>query len=91
MTPIVAKHGYGEDAAIEQPAIQVFGALGWETVNLYHEGVGGTSTEGRDSEKQVALGGVASCGVATSQPRVGVHHHRSSDREGHLSISPQAV
>lgn len=55
MNPTDQAHDYGEDAAIEQPAIQLFSSLGWETVNLYHEWAGGKSTEGRESEKQVVL------------------------------------
>lgn len=57
MTRADQPHDYGEDAAVEQPAIQLFADLGWETVNLYHEWAGGKSTEGRESEKQVVLEG----------------------------------
>jgi len=57
VTPTDRAHDYGEDAAIEQPAIQLFGGLGWETANLYHEWASGKSTEGRESEKQVVLEG----------------------------------
>jgi len=57
MTPTDQAHDYGEDAAVEQPAIQLFADLRWETVNLYHEWAGGKSTEGRESEKQVVLEG----------------------------------
>src|SRR6056297_1276759 len=57
MTPTDQAHDYGEDAAVEQPSIQLFADLGWETVNLYHEWAGGKSTEGRESEKQVVLEG----------------------------------
>lgn len=55
MTPYDQAHDYGEDAAIEHPAIQLFADLGWETVNLYHEWDSGGSTEGRESEAQVIL------------------------------------
>lgn len=55
MTPTDQAHDYGEDAAIEQPAIQLFADLGWETVNLCHEWNSGGSTEGRESETQVIL------------------------------------
>src|SRR6056297_3579805 len=55
MTPTDQAHDYGEDAAVEQPSIQLFADLGWETVNLYHEWAAGKSTEGRESEKQVVL------------------------------------
>ncbi|WP_116087780.1 type I restriction endonuclease subunit R [Tropicimonas sp. IMCC34011] len=57
MTPTDQAHDYGEDAAVEQPAIQLFADLGWETVNLYHEWANGKSTEGRESAKQVVLEG----------------------------------
>lgn len=55
MTPPGPTHDYGEDAAIEQPAIELFVRLGWETVNLYHEWASAVSSEGRVSEKQVFL------------------------------------
>lgn len=55
MNPSDTAHDYGEDAAVEQPAIQLFAEMGWDTVNLYHEWAGGTSIEERDSEKQVVL------------------------------------
>lgn len=55
MTPTDQAHDYGEDAAIEQPAIQLFADLGWETANLYHEWNSGGSIEGRESETQVIL------------------------------------
>lgn len=55
MTPTDTAHDYGEDAAIEQPAIQLFAELGWDTANLYNEWANGSSTEGRESEKQVVL------------------------------------
>ncbi len=57
MTPTDSTHDYGEGAAIEQPAIQLFGELGWDTVNLYNEWSSGSSTEGRESEKQVVIEG----------------------------------
>jgi type I restriction enzyme R subunit len=55
MTPTDRIHDYGEDAAVEQPTIELFADLGWNTVNLYHEWASGTSTEGRESESQVIL------------------------------------
>jgi type I restriction enzyme R subunit len=55
MTPTDTAQDYGEDAAVEQPAIQLFGDLGWQTVNLYNEWASGSSTEGRESEKQVII------------------------------------
>jgi len=57
VTPTDQAHDYGEDAAVEQPAIQLFADLGWETVNLYQEWASGSSTEGRESERQVVFEG----------------------------------
>ncbi|MBU3000018.1 type I restriction endonuclease subunit R [Roseovarius nubinhibens] len=68
MTPTDQAHDYGEDAAIEQPAIQLFGNLGWETANLYHEWASGKSTEGRESEKQVVLEGRLGAALARLNP-----------------------
>jgi type I restriction enzyme R subunit len=28
---------YSEDALVEQPAIELFGSLRWETANCFHE------------------------------------------------------
>ena len=51
MTP----HGYTEDAAVEQPSLELLGTLGWEAANLYSEWTAGRSSEGRESEHQVIL------------------------------------
>lgn len=48
-------HGYSEDALIEQPAIALFGSLGWETGNLYNEWTGNSSKEGRQTQQDVVL------------------------------------
>ncbi len=47
---------YSEDTFIEQPAIEVFRELGWETANCFHEKYGGTrSTLGRETRSEVVL------------------------------------
>src|SRR6202035_5709124 len=46
---------YSEDVLVEQPAIARFGEIGWETASLYHEALGVTGTEGRESEHEVVL------------------------------------
>ncbi len=46
---------YSEDALVEQPAIQLFGALGWETLNCYHETLGPDGTLGRETFAEVVL------------------------------------
>ncbi|MCP4996788.1 MAG: type I restriction endonuclease subunit R, partial [Gammaproteobacteria bacterium] len=55
MTPPYATDGYTEDALVEQPAIQLFAELGWETGNLYQEWVSGSSSEGRETDHDVVL------------------------------------
>ena len=47
--------GYSEDELVEQPAIEAFQALGWETANLYHEKLGAHGTGGRETEHEVIL------------------------------------
>ncbi|MDR3673895.1 MAG: type I restriction endonuclease subunit R [Acidobacteriota bacterium] len=46
---------YSEDALIEQPAIELFGKLRWETANCFHEFDHGASPLGRDSKGEVVL------------------------------------
>jgi type I restriction enzyme R subunit len=47
--------GFSENDLIEQPAIDLFGQLGWKTVNLFGEFKDGKSTEGRESRRDVIL------------------------------------
>lgn len=49
------QQGFSEDALVEKPAIDLFGGLGWETANLYHEWTSGKSTEGRETKHDVVL------------------------------------
>ncbi len=44
-----------EDAAVEQPTINLFAELGWETLNCYHENFGPLSLLGRDTMAEVVL------------------------------------
>ncbi|MEJ1358544.1 MAG: type I restriction endonuclease subunit R [Candidatus Sedimenticola sp. (ex Thyasira tokunagai)] len=55
MNPSNATDGYTEDALVEQPAIQLFSELGWETGNLYQEWASGSSSEGRETDHDVVL------------------------------------
>lgn len=50
-------HDYSEDTLVEQPAIALFESLGWETGNLYAEWTGSSSSEGRQTQQDVALEG----------------------------------
>ena len=50
-------HSYSEDELVEQPAIQLFAELGWQTMSAKDEvfGVGGTL--GRETKSEVVLAG----------------------------------
>ena len=39
--------GFSENELVEQPAIELFVELGWQTANLYHETYGPDGSEGR--------------------------------------------
>src|SRR5690554_2989455 len=56
MTPPPSpSYAYSEDALVEQPAIELFADLGWDTVNLYGEWSGTVSSEGRQTQQDVVL------------------------------------
>ena len=46
---------YSEDAQVEQPAIELFADLGWQTVNAYEEVLGINGTLGRETQQEVVL------------------------------------
>ena len=46
---------YTEDQLVEQPAIGLFAALGWQTVSALEETFGPSGTLGRDTKGEVAL------------------------------------
>ena len=49
---------YSEDALVEQPAIALFAAMGWEIANGFHEfDQAGGSPLGRETKAEVVLGG----------------------------------
>jgi type I restriction enzyme R subunit len=47
--------GFSESDLVEQPAIELFGELGWATGNLFGEFAHGASAEGRASKRDVIL------------------------------------
>lgn len=53
--PPFSAHDYSEDSLVEQPAIELFKSLGWETANLYGEWTGSHSSEGRQTQQEVVL------------------------------------
>ncbi|HWS79249.1 MAG TPA: HsdR family type I site-specific deoxyribonuclease, partial [Thermomonas sp.] len=48
-------HAYSEDQLVEQPAIGLFGELGWQTVSALEETFGAGGTLGRETRGEVVL------------------------------------
>jgi type I restriction enzyme R subunit len=48
-------HAYTEDQLVEQPAIGLFAALGWQTVSAMEETFGANGTLGRETKGEVVL------------------------------------
>jgi type I restriction enzyme R subunit len=46
---------YSEQSLVEQPAIELFSELGWETADCFHEFDSGTSALGRETPAEVVL------------------------------------
>jgi type I restriction enzyme R subunit len=61
---------YSEDALIEQPAIELFGLLNYETINCFHETFGTTGTLGRETTSEVVLGKYLRNSIKKLNPRV---------------------
>jgi type I restriction enzyme R subunit len=49
-------HAYSEDQLVEQPAIELFAALGWQSVSAREEVFGPTGTLGRETKAEMVLG-----------------------------------
>ncbi|MDH4304779.1 MAG: type I restriction endonuclease subunit R [Nitrospira sp.] len=48
-------HAYSEDSLVEQPAIQLFAELGWQTVSALEEVFGVSGTPGRETKGETVL------------------------------------
>ena len=48
-------HAYSEDQLVEQPAIGLFAALGWQTLSAMEETLGASGTLGRETKSEVVL------------------------------------
>ena len=51
----MSPHAYTEDQLVEQPAIGLFGQLGWQTLSAMEETFGPESTLGRETKGEVVL------------------------------------
>src|SRR6266496_30024 len=48
-------YNYSEDILVEQPTIELFAELGYETANTFHEKLGNNGTLGRETDNEVVL------------------------------------
>jgi len=51
----MSPQGYTEDRLVEQPAIELFAKLGWETVSASEESFGPSGTLGRETRSEVVI------------------------------------
>src|SRR5512135_561989 len=51
----MSPHAYTEDRLVEQPAVELFAALGWQTVSAMEETFGAGGTLGRETKGEVVL------------------------------------
>src|SRR5258706_4733203 len=51
----MSAHAYTEDQLVEQPAVGLFAALGWQTVSALDEAFGASGTLGRETKGEVVL------------------------------------
>jgi type I restriction enzyme R subunit len=51
----MSAHAYSEDQLVEQPAIGLFAALGWQTLSAREETFGADGTLGRETKSEVVL------------------------------------
>jgi type I restriction enzyme R subunit len=64
-------HAYTEDQLVEQPAIQLFAALGWKAVSALDEVIGTAGTLGRETSVEVVLVGRLRAALERLNPRLG--------------------
>ena len=61
-------YAYTEDQLVEQPAIGLFGAIGWQTVSAMEETLGLGGMLGRETKGEVVLVERLSAALATLNP-----------------------
>jgi type I restriction enzyme, R subunit len=75
--------GYGEQALVEMPAIDLLTSLGWSFRNLYAETLGELGSEGRESESQVILARRLRAALVALIPGLPVNFRRGAP-ESHI-------
>ncbi len=82
---------YSEDALIEQPAIALFGELGWETADCFHEfEQPGGSPLGRETAAEVVLVRRLRRGAGEAEPESSCRGHRAGHRRDRARPQPDA-
>lgn len=66
----MSPHAYTEDQLVEQPAIGLFAAMGWQTVSAMEETFGPGSTLGRETKGEVVLTDRVRAALTTLNPSV---------------------
>ncbi|OJU89599.1 MAG: deoxyribonuclease HsdR [Burkholderiales bacterium 66-5] len=66
----MSPHAWTEDQLVEQPAIGLFGELGWQTVSALDETFGVDATLGRETKGEVVLADRLRAALATLNPDV---------------------
>ena len=69
-----------EDQLVEQPAIQLFATLGWETVSASDEAMGSTGTLGRETTADVVLMSRLRAALERLNPAAHARGDRDRDR-----------
>ena len=64
----MSPHAYSEDQLVEQPAIGLFGELGWQTVSALDETFGAGGLLGRETKGEVVLVGRLRAALAKFNP-----------------------
>jgi type I restriction enzyme R subunit len=63
-------HSYTEDELVEQPAIQLFAELGWQTISAKDEIYGVAGTPGRETKSEVVLKGRLKTAIHRLNPQL---------------------
>ena len=66
----MSSHAYTEDQLVEQPAIGLFAALGWQTMSALEENFGPGGTLGRETKGEVVLTDRLRAALTTLNPSV---------------------
>ncbi len=66
----MSPHAYTEDQLVEQPAINLFAELGWETVSAMEEVMGADGTLGRETQGEVVLSARLEAALTRLNPEV---------------------